>query len=71
MNIKLFIPLLFFLNSIASAVHPSQIECFGVIGDSISAGFSMNSGRPRALKLAGESAESGSMNGWKVLTNLL
>ena len=27
--------------------------------------------RQRALKLAGESAESGSMIGWKVLTNLL
>ena len=71
MNIKLFIPLLFFLNSISSAVHPSQINCFGVIGDSISAGFSMISGSPRALKLVGESAESGSMICWKVLTNLL
>ncbi len=48
MNLKLFIPFLFFLNSIASAVHPSEIECFGVIGDSISAGFSMISGSPRA-----------------------
>ena len=47
MKIKLSIPLLFFLNSIASAVHPREIECFGVIGDSISAGFSMISGSRR------------------------
>lgn len=44
MNIKLLIQLLYFLNVVNSAVHPSEIECFGVIGDSISAGFSMNSG---------------------------
>ena len=48
MNLKLFIPFIFFLNTVASAVHPSEIECFGVIGDSISAGFSMISGSPRA-----------------------
>jgi hypothetical protein len=57
MNLKLLLPL-FFLMSVTSAVHISEIECFGVIGDSISAGFSMISGSPRALKLAGESAES-------------
>jgi phospholipase B1 len=34
--------------SVSSAVHPSQIECFGVLGDSITAGFSMISGSPRA-----------------------
>ena len=70
MNLKLLLPL-FFLMSVTSAIHPNQIECFGVIGDSISAGFSMVSGSTRALKLAGESAESGSMICWKVLTNLL
>lgn len=43
MILKILLPL-FFLISVTSAVHPSEIECFGVIGDSISAGFSMDSG---------------------------
>jgi phospholipase B1 len=47
MNLNLFLPILFFM-SVSSAVHPSQIECFGVLGDSITAGFSMISGSPRA-----------------------
>ena len=47
MNLKLFLHLFFFI-SVTSAVHPSEIKCFGVIGDSISAGFSMISGSPRS-----------------------
>jgi phospholipase B1 len=34
---------IFFFLLPAQAIHPSQIECFGVLGDSISAGFSMES----------------------------
>ena len=47
MNLRIFLQFLFFI-SVCSAIHPSEIECFGVIGDSISAGFSMISGSPRA-----------------------
>ena len=42
-NIRILIPFLF-LCTINAAIYPKDIECFGVIGDSISAGFSMNSG---------------------------
>ena len=42
-NIRIFLPFLLFF-SIHAEIYPKDIECFGVIGDSISAGFSMNSG---------------------------
>lgn len=42
-NIRILIPFLL-LFTINAEIYPKDIECFGVIGDSISAGFSMNSG---------------------------
>jgi len=42
-NIRILLPFLLFC-TINAAIYPKDIECFGVIGDSISAGFSMNSG---------------------------
>ena len=61
------------LLSQAYALHPSQIECFGVLGDSISAGFSMESHSisKDLFEYRGQSFAIGGIPNFRTIPNIL
>ena len=64
--------LFFFLLLPTYAIHPSQIECFGVLGDSISAGFSMQSHSifKDLYEYRGEAFASGGLPNFPTIPNI-
>jgi len=73
--IKLLLPLflsLSFAQKTVNNLHPSDIDCFGVIGDSISAGFSLESHSifKELYEYRGRAFDIGGEDGYRTLPNI-
>jgi len=66
----LFLPMIFSIS--VDKLHPSNIQCFGVIGDSVSAGFSLESHSilRDLFEYRGKSFPIGGENGFRTIPNI-